>query len=181
MGREGGAMNHKESLDALYRQYMKSLYYYLFKMCGNAEMAEDLVQETFVRATISLQAADRKSAKAWLFQVARNTYLDEWRKQQRRKNNPLFQWFLKPKEMVSPYGEPEKELLANEHEQLLEARIQQLPENYRTVYILREYEQFTYEEISNLLNISPENVKILLHRARKKLNETLKKEADLYE
>ena len=169
-------MNRRDNLDALYRQHMKSIYYYLFKMCGNAQLAEDFVQETFVRATISLKEAKPEHARAWLFQVARNVYLDEWRKQERRKNNPLFQLFLRQKEMISPYGEPEQELLAAEHEKILDSALKQLPENYRTVYILRELEHFSYEEISTLLQLSQENVKVLLHRARKKVNVLLKKE-----
>ncbi|MER1985146.1 MAG: sigma factor-like helix-turn-helix DNA-binding protein [Solibacillus sp.] len=51
-----------------------------------------------------------------------------------------------------------------------------MSENYRTVYILREDEQFSYREISQLLRISEENVKILLHRARKKMNNAMKGE-----
>lgn len=174
-------MQRKDHLDALYRQYMKALYYYLYKMCGNAELAEDLVQETFVRATISLQNADAGNAKAWLFQVARNTYLDEWRKAERRRNNPIFQLFLKPKDMHSPYGVPEHELMDQENKYIIETLLAQLPEKYRTVYILREDENFSYREISQLLNISEENVKVLLHRARKKMESYLKKEAHLYE
>ncbi|MER2190394.1 MAG: sigma-70 family RNA polymerase sigma factor [Solibacillus sp.] len=161
-------MDKYEHLDTLYRQYMKSLYYYLYKMCGNAELAEDLVQETFVRATIHLYEADVLHAKAWLFQVARNTYLDEWRKIERRRKNPLFQLFLKPRDMCSPYGLPEQEVINKESAATVQSLLVQLPENYRTVYILREDEQFSYREISQLLRISEGNVKILLHRARKK-------------
>lgn len=168
-------------LDALYRLYMKPLYFYLYKMCGNAELAEDLVQETFVRATISLETANTEYAKAWLFQVARNVYLDEWRKNERRRNNPLFQFFLKPKEMYSPYGMPENELITQEHENMLQSILEKLPENYRTIIILREEQNFTYREISTLLNVSEEQVKVLLHRARKKMNDYAKKEADSFE
>lgn len=174
-------MHNTDKLDALYRQHMKSLYYYLYKMCGNAELAEDLVQETFVRATIHLQQADADNAKAWLFQVARNTYLDEWRKLERRRKNLLFQLFLKPKEMVSPYGLPEHELVEKEYAQTLQVILAQLPEKYRTVYILREDEHLSNREISMLLQISEENSKVLLHRARKKINELMKREVDFYE
>lgn len=148
-------------------------------MCGNAELAEDLVQETFVRATISLQNADGDNAKAWLFQVARNTYLDEWRKAERRRNNPIYQLFLKPKDMHSPYGVPEHELIEKENIYIIQTSLAHLPEKYRTVYILREDENFSYREISKLLNISEENVKVLLYRARKKMEGYLKREDHL--
>ena len=99
--------NRQVYLDELYRQYVKPLYFYLLKLCGSPEVAEDLTQETFVQATVHLDTYDGEQARAWLFKVARNVYLDEWRKRQRRKNNPIFQLFLHPKEMVSPYGLPE--------------------------------------------------------------------------
>ena len=170
-------MAKKETLDALYRQHMKALYYYLYKMCGNAQLAEDLVQETFVRATISLNTANENSAKSWLFQVARNAYLDEWRKQERRRNNPLFQLFLKPKKLYSPYGVPEEELLNTHHETILHSLLQQLPEHYRTVYLLREEHQMSYYEMSEMLQLSEQQVKVMLHRARKKLKIIVQKEA----
>lgn len=72
-------------LDNLYRKYTKPLYYFLLKLSGSHQLAEDLVQETFVRATISLSFYQNEDVRAWLFKVARNAYLDEWRRRQRRK------------------------------------------------------------------------------------------------
>ena len=69
--------NRTNYLEALYRQYVKPLYFYLLKLCGSAEVAEDLTQETFVRATIYLNTYEDEQAGAWLFKVARNVYLDE--------------------------------------------------------------------------------------------------------
>ncbi|MBP3040552.1 hypothetical protein J9303_13760 [Bacillaceae bacterium Marseille-Q3522] len=75
----------QQELDELYRHYAKPLYFYLLKFSGSPQMAEDLKQETFVRATISFSVHHQEKVKAWLFKVARNAYLDEWRKRMRNQ------------------------------------------------------------------------------------------------
>ena len=167
--------NRTNYLDALYRQYVKPLYFYLLKLCGSTEVTEDLTQETFVRATIYLNTYDDEQARAWLFKVARNVYLDEWRKQHRRKNNPLFQLFLRQKEMVSPYGLPEEELMQQEQTEELDDLLRFLPEQYRSILYLREYQSFSYQEIMEALQLSEEQVKVTLYRARKRLAQLAEK------
>lgn len=167
--------NRQIYLDKLYRQYVKPLYYYLLRLSGSAEVAEDLTQETFVQATIYLYTYENEQARAWLFKVARNVYLDEWRKQQRRKSNPIFQLFLRQKEMVSPYGLPEETLLQQEQAATMEDLLSYLPEQYRSILYMREYQSFSYQEIMEALHLSEQQVKVTLHRARKRLAELAKK------
>lgn len=152
-------------LDDIYRRYAEPLYYYLVKMSGSPNLAEELVQETFFRATVSLSFYKYEDVKPWLFRVARNTYLDEWRKRQRWKWVP----FYEKEEMKSPFGIPEDEMVAKETSIELTDLLELLPENYRTILYLREFAEFTYEEISQAMELSDGQVKITLHRARKKL------------
>ena len=157
-------------IDILYRTYSKSLLHYLTRLTGSAQLAEDMLHETFVKAIISIKTIDyEQAAHLWLFTVARHTYLDEWRKQQRRKNNPIYQFFLKEKEMFSPYGIPEEQLLVEQQALQLEQLLMLLPEHYRTILLLREYEHLTYEEIAVVTSYSVDQVKVTLYRARKKL------------
>ena len=121
-------MAKQRFLDALYRKHAKMLYFYLYNMCGSEALAEDLVQETFLRATIALHTYESEHAKAWLLRVARNIYLDEWRKQQRRRNNPIYQRWLKPKDMISPYGVLEEEYTNKEQMYLIQNILVALPE-----------------------------------------------------
>lgn len=162
-------MNKKrrESLDELYRTYAEQLYYYLLKLSGSPSVAEDLVQETFVRATISLHQVESSSARAWLYKVARNVYLDEWRRRKRWSWVPFFQ----DTEMISPYGVPEEEMDRVEESQMLAELLYRLPENYRSIIHLREIEEMSYEEIAATLDITESQVKVTLHRARKKLQQ----------
>jgi len=163
-----------QRLEDLYRKYAKPLYFYLYKLCGSKQLAEDLTQETFVRATIHLHLYDETEPRAWLFKVARNTYIDEWRKQTKRQK--ILKWFfLNKEEMISPYGIPEENLMHKELQQELENLMVFLPENYRSILYLREVEQFSYQEIMATLQLSEEQVKVTLYRARKRLSELAQK------
>ena len=158
-----------QQLEKLYEVYSKPLYYFLWKMSGSAHLAEDLTQETFVRATISLHTYDGEEARAWLFKVARNIYIDEWRKRKRRQAIPLLKLFYTPDEMLSPYGLPEETVLSQERTDDLLELLSFLPEHYRTIIYLREVEEFTYLEIKEAMNLTDDQVKVTLFRARKKL------------
>ncbi|MGP4073562.1 sigma-70 family RNA polymerase sigma factor [Piscibacillus sp. B03] len=173
-------MRHNQ-LEILYERYAKALYFYLLKMCGSEQLAEDLTQETFVRATIHLNEYEGEEARAWLFKVARNAYLDEWRKQKRRKIVPLVSFFTAKEEMISPYGIPEESVISDETNQQVHDLIGYLPEQYRTLIYLREFEEFTYKEIVDTLQLSEEQVKVSLYRARKRLASLAKRKGWTYD
>lgn len=156
-------------LENLYKQYARPLYYYLLKLSGSEQLAEDLTQETFVRATIKIHSYEGEEVRAWLFKVARNAYIDEWRKQKRRKSIFLLSLFNTKEEMMSPYGIPDESILDKELNQELEDLLKYLPEQYRSIIYLREYEAFSYKEIMDTLLLSEDQVKVTLHRARKRL------------
>lgn len=162
-------MRNQLKLENLYKQYAKTLYFYLLRLSGSKHLAEDLTQETFVRATVHLNEYEGEEARAWLFKVARNAYLDEWRKQKRRKTISLLSIFSSKEDMISPYGIPEDSLLMQETHQQLEDLLGFLPEQYRSIIYLREYEEFSYKEIMEALQLTEEQVKVKLHRARKRL------------
>jgi RNA polymerase sigma factor (SigM family) len=169
VGKRGGHMRNQLKLTNLYKQHARTLYFYLLKLSGSPQLAEDLTQETFVRATISLHEYEGEEARAWLFKVARNAYLDEWRKQKRRKSTPVLSLFTSKEEMVSPYGLPEETLLIKEQYKQLEDLLYFLPEQYRSILYLREYEGFSYQEIMEALQLTEEQVKVTLYRSRKRL------------
>ncbi|PWW31174.1 RNA polymerase RpoE-like sigma-24 subunit [Cytobacillus oceanisediminis] len=161
--------SRRDRLDDLYRHYARPLYYYLYKMSGSKETAEDLTQETFVRATVSLTFYQQEDVRAWLFKVARNAYLDEWRKRQRRKKIPFADYIFPMAEMTSPYGLPEDSAIKRETRKNVEDLLSCLPEQYRSILYLREFESFSYSEIEEALDLTENQVKVTLHRARKKL------------
>jgi len=173
-------MQRKQKLENLYKHYAKTLYFYLLKISGSAQLAEDLTQETFVRATIHLNKYEGEEARAWLFKVARNVYLDEWRKQKRRKTFPL-SMFSSKVNMISSDGTPESFLLKQESLQRLEDLLEFLPEQYRSIIYLREFEEFSYREIMQALQLTEAQVKVTLHRARKRLSVLAEKKGWKYD
>ncbi|WP_456273050.1 sigma-70 family RNA polymerase sigma factor [Bacillus sp. AK031] len=166
----------KRNLEGVYRKYAEQLFYFLVKLSGSKETAEDLVQETFIRATVSLEFSKTDNAKAWLFKVARNVYLDEWRKRKRRERWPFLSRLMKEKELLSPYGLPEEEALKKSTIVEMNELLKHLPEKHRTILYLREYAEFSYKELQGALDLTDAQVKTELYRARKKLRELYEKQ-----
>lgn len=164
-----------DSLEDLFRHYAKPLYFYLLKMTGSETTAEDLVQETFYRATVSLTVTKMADMRAWLFKVARNAYIDEWRKRSRWKWLPFREEVFR-ESYISPYGQPLETLLASEMAGDITDLMSYLPENYRTILYLREFEQFSYVELGQALGLTESQVKVTLHRARKRLQQLAEKQ-----
>ena len=170
--------NEKIKLDDIYRKYSKQLYYFLLQLSGSPYTAEDLVQETFLKATISLQFYKEEQVKAWLFKVARHAYLDLWRKNKRWDWIPFSDRIIQKKEMYSPYGLPEDEAITQELQKDMQKAFAYLPENYRTIIYMREVEGLTYEELAEVMDLNINQVKIILFRARQRLKDLIKKEQE---
>lgn len=167
--------NKLDDLEEIYLALSEPLYYYLLKLTGSPNVAEELVQETFYRATLSLDLYENEQIKSWLFKVARNAYMDEWRKSQRWKWVPLFDYLSDSTKCLSPYGIPEDKLLDEEVSKEVSDVMKALPESYRSILYLREYEQFSYEELAEALDLSLNQVKVSLHRARKRFKQISKR------
>lgn len=159
-----------EQLEQIYRRYAKSLYYYLLHLCGSPSNAEDLVQETFCKATISLSFNQNQEVQSWLFKVARHAYLDEWRRRKRWEWVPFVET-LHQKEILSPYEQPEDYVLSMESKEEVFRLYSRLPENYRTILYLRNEKGLTYKELSDVLGVNENQVKVTLYRARKRIQE----------
>ena len=156
-------------------EYLDGLYGYAFVLAHNRTEAEDLVQETCLRA---LRAMGRLRAdsnvKSWLFTILRNIWLNQLRQRRttpelveldpdgRGANDP-------PETSKDPYAVYVSEL---ECEQV-RAAIEQLPIEFREIILLREYEELSYQEIATVLHCPPGTVMSRLARARSKLRELL--------
>jgi len=148
-----------------------ALYGYAMTLTRNSSEAEDLVQETYLRATrAEKQPPLDGNLKAWLFVIMRNAWLNEVRHNQ---SGPRFV-------ELETNGQPE-DARANPHvvylrklerEQVREA-IEKLPEAYREIIVLRDIEGFTYQEIAMVLECPAGTVMSRLGRARAKLRASL--------
>jgi RNA polymerase sigma-70 factor (ECF subfamily) len=156
-------------------EYLDGLYGYAIVLSHNSAEAEDLVQETCLRVPRAIGGlrADR-SVKGRLFTILRNIWLNQVR--QRRTTPDLIEpdadenGGYEPIDAAQdPYSPHENKV---EREQV-QAAIQQLPQEFREVIFLREYEELSYQEIAALLDCPPGTVMSRLARARSKLRDLL--------
>jgi RNA polymerase sigma-70 factor (ECF subfamily) len=158
------ALNDTLSLDALYRRYRGPVQSYLYRLCGSADLAEELTQETFVRAcTGLLHFRGDSSVATWLFRIARNTYLNSLRR-------PTPDRIATDELHAIPDGaadtDPERQYAAHEVRSLISMALAQLPEKQRSILLLRDEEGLSYAEIAAVLELSLAAVKVNLFRAR---------------
>jgi RNA polymerase sigma-70 factor (ECF subfamily) len=155
----------RDAFSHLVRKYMNAVYAMLLRMVHHEEEARDLAQECFIRAYRNLHRFDpARSFVTWLFQIARNACVDEWRQ---KKGNlvPFLETDVAEKRTL------EEIVVENEEREELAEWIRALPPHYQAVLLLRYRHDFSYQEIAEILEISPRDVANRLHRARKKLRE----------
>lgn len=158
-----GDRQEQLSWEEIARTQQNYIYRLAYRLCGNQVEAEDLAQETFLRAFENL-AGFRQDAgiRTWLCRIAVNTYLTKRRR--RPKHESLTLEILPAPDWSS---NPERVVIKRELLWCINHTLQQhLPRNYQTILVLRELEQLSYEEIAVVLNVSVSTVKSRLHRAR---------------
>lgn len=154
-------------LEQLYRQYYHSAYLYVLSLCHSRSLAEDIVQDAFVKAFLSLEK-EQAEFRFWLLRVCKNLWIDRLRKDKRLSAYSIDEIH------GCGFGEnAEVPLLKGEQNRILYESIVRLGEPYREVLVLFYFSQFRMERIAAFLHISIPNVKTILHRARKKLKKEL--------
>ncbi len=150
------------------------------KMLGDAAAAEDVAQQVFIRVW---RAAPRYEPTAkfttWLFKITRNLVFNEMR---RRNRHPVHSMdaVSEPGDAPMQYEDagtkaPDTAMLDEEMQRAIQAAIDELPETQRMAIILRRYDEFSYEEIGEILDLTVPAVKSVLFRARTDLRERLKR------
>ncbi|TVR69118.1 MAG: sigma-70 family RNA polymerase sigma factor [Sphaerobacteraceae bacterium] len=151
-------------------------------MTGNPADAEDLVQETYLRAFRSIaQFKPGTNLRAWLFKIQTNSFINEYRKRVRRPRNQSLddveEYYLYS-HLVESGVQPsssitEDQILAQIDDADVFRALDDLQDNYRQVVLLADVEGFAYREIAEILDIPVGTVMSRLHRARKRLREQL--------
>jgi RNA polymerase sigma-70 factor (ECF subfamily) len=157
--------------DAAGLEHINGLYSYAMVLTRNHAEAEDLVQETYVRA---IPAMDRlrpeSNLKGWLFKILRNVWLNQLRK--RRTGPQVVQTDAEDAsvcDVVDTSKDSYDTYVSKVEGEQVRAAIQKLPTEFREVIVLREFEQLSYDEIANLLDCPAGTVMSRLARARSKL------------
>jgi RNA polymerase sigma-70 factor (ECF subfamily) len=159
--------------------YSGQVYRLAIKMLHNPQDAEDILQETFIKAYKALPKFEgRSSLSTWLYRIATNEALMFLRKKrpvQVSVDQPLEndEGDERPRQIVDWCCLPEDELMSTEARSNLDRSVQQLPETLRTVFLLRDIEGLSTRETAEVLDISESAVKTRLSRARFRLREYL--------
>lgn len=151
-------------LNQLYRKYQREIYLYLYSLCKNREVAEDLLQETFLKAILSL-SDNHSNVRAWLYLVARNLYYNYSKKE----NRNIMLEEVEDSLLVDSANETLERLLTDERRRSLYKALQHLDERQREVLTLQYFGGLSQKEIAALLKMTPENIRILSYRGKKKL------------
>jgi RNA polymerase sigma-70 factor, ECF subfamily len=149
---------HTVSLSELACLHYPLVYRYAYRLCGSAEEAEDLTQQTYLTAHRRLdQLRERDSAKAWLCAILRNLYLSRASLKRSRPTIPL-------RAIAEPADEIPHDLLVDSDE--LQQVLNELPEEFRTPLILFYFDEFTYREIAEQMKVPIGTVMSRLARAK---------------
>ena len=168
-----------EELTKMVQLYSDPIYRVALRMLNNQSEAEDVLQETFIKALKALENFEgRSSLSTWLYRIAVNESLMLIRK--RKPEIPVLhddaddeENGISVSQIVDWCCLPESEFETNETREVLNQAIQRLPENLRSVFILRDIEGLSIIETAQALELTETNVKTRLLRARMKLREEL--------
>ncbi len=171
----------QQDLSSLYAQHYPKIAGYLRRLVGEAE-AEDVAQETFLKAGKSLNGfRGESSLSTWIYRIATNAAMDHLRKPG-NQNRELPDDGSESGDMIADADSPllDTLLIRKDMNECIRGIVNSLPENYRSVLVLSEFEGFTNQQIADILDVSLETIKIRLHRARTRLRKELETHCSFY-
>lgn len=167
-----------QAYDQIVRRYKEQLLNFVFRFLGNAEEAEDVVQETFLRVYRNRFAYTRVAKfSTWIYTIAGNLARTELRRRKRRR---LFSISTdmgledRDFEISDDVFNPETHVDSAMQEELIQREISKLSPKFREVIILRDVQELSYEEVSKIIRVPIGTVKSRVNRARLRLQARLK-------
>jgi RNA polymerase sigma-70 factor, ECF subfamily len=159
---------------------LSSLYGAALRMTRNPADAEDLVQETYLRAYRGFAGfQEGTNLKAWLYRILTNSYINTYRKRQREPQivdgpDDIDEWYLFDRLGArNVEGSAEEEVLERIPDEDVKRALESLPENFRMPVMLADVEGFSYKEIAEIMDTPIGTVMSRLHRGRKALEKAL--------
>lgn len=162
--------------------HVDALYNFAFHLTLNEDDANDLVQDTFLKAYRFIDSYERgTNAKAWLFQILKNSFINEYRRKVRQPGEVDYEDYVVHQDSDDAVHIGELDLRDDVFKGLIGDEVTKalndLPVDFRTVILLCDIEGFSYEEIAKIINIPIGTVRSRLHRARNLMKEKLREYA----
>lgn len=178
LAEEGGLVRQaqqgdRQAFGALIGRYWDRLYRWLYHLSHDRHAAEDLTQDTFLKAFANLHSFRAGSnLRAWLFRIAYNGFLN-----QRRAESRIRQTF--PEQCPAAGPGPVEQAMSQEHLLLLARALGRLPGEFRAALLLRVEEGLSFRQIASVLHVKEETARWRVFKARRKLMEVMAPELDL--
>jgi RNA polymerase sigma-70 factor (ECF subfamily) len=180
LAREGDRGAFAELVD----MYKGKLFHLAYRMLGNSQEAEDIVQDTFLRVYEHFGRYDNQHKfSTWIYRIATNLCIDRLR---RRKSVYSLDAELSDGDGLDGYSmlqasdpTPEQQLVLTERQQVIASAMSSLPAKYKSAMALKYYQDLSLQEISDILDIPVSTVKTRIHRGRDYLRRKLEKQKDM--
>ncbi len=156
------------NIEEIYNTYFKDIYLFIYSICKTEDLAQDITQDTFVKAMKNLDKFDgKKDIKAWLFTIAKNTYYTHYNKNKKISNS----------EIIENSATQENTTLDNYiiKEQVIEIQkaLNNIGELYKEVFMLKFYAEVSYENIAEIFGKSSRWARVIFFRAKKQILEQM--------
>ena len=169
--------------EAEFMPQIDALYTFAFHLTLNEEDANDLVQETYLKAFRFIDKYhEGTNAKAWLFKILKNAFINQYRRKSKQPTRVDYEEIInyhdEEDSQYSSYMDLREDMFQHMMGDEVTEAINSLPVDFRVVILLCDIEGFTYEEIAKIIDIPIGTVRSRLHRARNMLKEKLKEYAE---
>lgn len=154
-----------QKLGLLFERYHRQLYKYLYRMCGDIQLCEDLVQSVFERM-LKYRSSYTGKGKfiTWMYSIAHNAFIDHYRSQKRGGENLEFD-----EQKWKPQPDENKEFAHTQKRLMLEQCLQKLDHDKKEAIIMSRFEGLNYKEIAEVMNTTEGAVKVKIFRALREL------------
>ena len=175
-------VNARRIFEKEFMPHMDAMYNFALKLTADEDDAQDLVQDTCLKAYRFINSFEPGTyAKAWLFRILKNNFINDYRKKSRGPSKVEFEWVeqsisgedeaAEPAYFADLQAETVNDMLGDE----ITAALRSIPVDFRMIIILCDLEEFSYEEMAKILDIPIGTVRSRLHRARALLKSKLVK------
>ncbi len=178
MTEENKTQHYNRVFEEEFLPEIDALYTFAYHLTYNEEDANDLVQETYLKAYRFIDKyIEGTNAKAWLFKILKNAFINQYRRKTKQPTKVDFEEIAsfhdEEDSSYSGYSDLREEMFQHMMGDEVTTAINSLPVDFRVVILLCDIEGFTYEEISKIVDIPIGTVRSRLHRARNMLKEKL--------